>query len=42
MGGVDWIGLAKDWDKWSAHVKAEKLSNDYTSGGLWSSAQLRS
>jgi hypothetical protein len=22
LGGVDWIGLTQDWDKWRALVKA--------------------
>jgi hypothetical protein len=49
-GGVDWIGLTQDRDKWSALVNvvmnlgvpwnAGKLSNDYIIGGLPSSAQF--
>jgi hypothetical protein len=38
-GGVDWIGLAKDMDKWRALVLAGKLSSGPTVG-LSSSAQL--
>ena len=22
MGGLDWIELAQDWDKWRAHLNA--------------------
>jgi hypothetical protein len=49
-GYVDWIGLAKDRNRWSALVKsvlnlrvslnAGKLSSGLTSSGLSSSAQL--
>jgi hypothetical protein len=49
-GGVDWIGLAQDRDKWKALVNpvmnlrvpqnAGKLSSGYTIGGLSSSAQF--
>jgi hypothetical protein len=50
LGGVDWIGLALDGDSWrdldNTAVKlrvsqdAGKLSSGYTTGGLWSGAQL--
>jgi hypothetical protein len=50
LGGVDLIGVAQDGDRWRALVNAVmslrvpynagKLSNGYTTGGLWSSAQL--
>jgi hypothetical protein len=50
FGGVDWIGMAQDRDKWRAPVNvvinlrvvqnAGKLSSGYTTGGLSSSAQL--
>jgi hypothetical protein len=47
-GGVDWIGLAQNKDKWRALVKAVmnlpqnagKLSSDYIIGGLSSSSQF--
>jgi hypothetical protein len=49
-GDVDWIGLAKDRNRWRALVNsvlnfrvprnAEKLSSGLTSSGLSSSAQL--
>jgi hypothetical protein len=49
-GGVDWIGLAQDKDKWRVLVNvfmnlrvpqnAGKLSSGLTTGGLSSSAQL--
>jgi hypothetical protein len=49
-GGLDWIGLAHDKDKWRALVNvvknlrvprnAGKLSTGYTAGDLSSSAQL--
>jgi hypothetical protein len=49
-GDVDWIGLAKDWNRWRALVNsvlnlrvprnAGKLSSGHTSSGLSSSAQL--
>jgi hypothetical protein len=46
-GGVDWIGLAQDRDRWREVMNlgvpqnAEKLSSSLTAGGLSSSAQLR-
>jgi hypothetical protein len=49
-GGIDWIGLAQDKDKWRALVvvmnfwvpqNAWKLLSSYKTGGLSSSAQLR-
>jgi hypothetical protein len=50
LGGVDWIGMAQDRDKWRVLVNAlmnlwvllnaGKLSNGYTTDGLLSSAQL--
>jgi hypothetical protein len=50
-GGVDWISLVQDRNRWRAVVNsvmnlrvlqnAEKLSSDCTTGGLSSSAQLR-
>jgi hypothetical protein len=49
-GGVDWINLAQDRDRWIVVVNAVmnlrvpqnagKLSSSYTTGGLSSSAQL--
>jgi hypothetical protein len=49
-GGVDWIGLAQDRNKWRALVnavmnlwvpqKAGKLSSGYIIGGLSSSSQF--
>jgi hypothetical protein len=49
-GDVDWIGLAKDRNRWRALVNsvlnlrvpinARNLSNVYTTGGLSSRAQL--
>jgi hypothetical protein len=49
-GGVDWIGLAQDRDKWRALVKtvmnlrvltnAGKQSSGCTTGGLSSGTQL--
>jgi hypothetical protein len=49
-GDVDWIGLAKDRNRWRALVNsvlnlrvqlnAEKLSSGLTSSGLSSSVQL--
>jgi hypothetical protein len=49
-GGVDWIGLAQDRNRWRALVNAVmnlwvplnagKLSSGFTTGGLSSSAQL--
>jgi hypothetical protein len=49
-GGVDWIGLAQDRDKWRALVNVVmnlqvprndgKLSSGYTIGGLSSSVQF--
>jgi hypothetical protein len=48
VGGVDWICLASDRDKWKAFMNAVmklrvpcnagKLSSDYTTGWLSSSA----
>jgi hypothetical protein len=50
-GGVDWIGLAQDMNKWRALVNAvmnlqvrrnaRKLLSGCITGGLSSSAQLR-
>jgi hypothetical protein len=48
-GGVEWIGLGQDRDKWRALVKAVmnlpqnagKLSSGYVIGGLSSSSQFR-
>jgi hypothetical protein len=47
---VDWIGLARDWNRWRALVNsvlnrrvpqnAGKLSSGLTTGGLSSSAEL--
>jgi hypothetical protein len=43
-GGVDWIGVVQDRDKWRAlvdavmNLQAAKLFNGYTSDGLSSSA----
>jgi hypothetical protein len=49
-GGVDWIGLAQDREKWRALVNtvmnlqvpqnAGKLSSGHTTGGFLSSARL--
>jgi hypothetical protein len=49
-GGVDWIGLTQDREKWRALVNAVmnlripsnagKLSSGYIIGGLWSSSQF--
>jgi hypothetical protein len=49
-GDVDWIGLAQDMNRWRALVNSVlnlripqntgKLSNDLTTGGLSSGAQL--
>jgi hypothetical protein len=39
-GGVDWIGLAQDRNRWRALVNAGKVSSGYTISGHWSSAQL--
>jgi hypothetical protein len=49
-GGVDWIGLAKDRNRWRAVVNAAmnfrvpynsgNLSSGFTTGGLFSSGQL--
>jgi hypothetical protein len=49
-GGVDWIGLAQDRDKWTALMNAVmnlrvpsnagKLSSGFTAGGLSSTPQL--
>jgi hypothetical protein len=49
-GDVDWIGLAKDRNRWRALVNsvlnlrvpcnAGKLSSGLASSGLWSSVQL--
>jgi hypothetical protein len=49
-GGVDWIGIAQDKDKWRALVNvvmnlrvpynAGKLSSGYIIGGLSSSSQF--
>jgi hypothetical protein len=48
-GDVDWIGLAQDSDKWralvnepSGSISAEKLSSDFTTGGISNSAELHS
>jgi hypothetical protein len=50
-GGVDWIDLAQDRDKWKTLVNvvmniwvtqnAGKLSSGYTTGGLSSSAEFQ-
>jgi hypothetical protein len=49
-GGVDWIGVAQNMDKWKALVNAVmnlqvpqnagNLSSSYTTGGLSSCAQF--
>jgi hypothetical protein len=42
-GGVDGIGLAQNRDNWRAlvnSINAGKLLSGFTTGGLWSSAQL--
>jgi hypothetical protein len=39
-GGVDWIGLAQDRDKWRPLLNAGKLSNGYIIGGPSSSSQF--
>jgi hypothetical protein len=49
-GDVDWIGLAKDMNRWRALVNTVldlraalntgKLSSEFTTGGLSNSAQL--